>query len=86
MGAISRHELQKEIRQQVVHKRELTNSSEAEIDEQLLSLVEEEVFERTRDLHLGISEKKLLVDSVFNSLRRLDILEPLLKDPASQKS
>ncbi|NLN65531.1 MAG: CpaF family protein [Clostridiaceae bacterium] len=81
MGAISRHELQKEIRQQVVHKRELTNSSEAEIDEQLLSLVEEEVFERTRDLHLGISEKKLLVDSVFNSLRRLDILEPLLKDP-----
>ena len=81
MGAISRHELQKEIRQLVVHNRELANSSESEIDEQLLSLVEEEVFERTRDLHLGISEKKLLVDSVFNSLRRLDILEPLLKDP-----
>lgn len=81
MDTISRNELIKEIRQAVARKRELTGISDAEMDERLLSLVEDEVFERTREFHLSISEKKVLVDSVFNSLRRLDILEPLLKDP-----
>ena len=81
MEPILRSELLKEIRQEVVRKRELTGISDEEMDERLISLVEEEVFQRTRELHLGITEKKKLVDSVFNSLRRLDILEPLLKDP-----
>jgi len=81
MDITSRNELIKEIRQEVVRKRELTGISDAEMDERLQSLVEEEVFCKTRELHLGVMEKKLLVDSVFNSLRRLDILEPLLKDP-----
>ncbi len=80
MNRLSGNDLLREIRQEVVRKREFT--SEEEMDDQLLSLVEEVVFERTRELHLGISEKKQLVDSVFNSLRRLDIVEPLLKDPA----
>jgi len=80
MNKLSKDDLLREIRQEVVQKREF--NSEEEIDGQLLSLVEEVVFERTRELHLGISEKKQLVDSVFNSLRRLDILEPLLKDPS----
>lgn len=81
MNVLSRNDLLREIRQEVVRKRELTNISDTEMDEQLLSLVEDEVFARTKELYLGISEKKKLVDSVFNSLRRLDILEPLLKDP-----
>lgn len=32
-------------------------------------------------MHLGISEKRQLVERIFNSLRRFDILEPLLEDP-----
>jgi len=51
------------------------------MDTVLMSLVEEVAFEKTRNLHLGIAEKKKLVEKVFNSLRRFDILEPLLKDP-----
>ncbi len=82
METMSKGEWIKEIRQEVIRKRELTNISEAEMDEQLLSLVEEEVFQKARELHIGVMEKKQLVDSVFNSLRRLDILEPLLKDPS----
>ncbi len=81
MDILSEKDLIREIRQEVVKKRDLTNISEAEMDEQLISLVEEVVFEKARNLHLNIVEKKMLVDSVFNSLRRLDILEPLLKDP-----
>ncbi len=81
MEAVVRNELIREIRQEVVRKRELTHISDAEMDEKLLALVEEEVFQRTSGLGLGVSEKKRIVDAVFNSLRRLDILEPLLKDP-----
>ena len=75
------NELIKEIRYEVVKKTELINASENEMDALLMNVVEEVAFEKTRHLHLGISEKKKLVDSVFNSLRRFDILEPLLKDP-----
>jgi pilus assembly protein CpaF len=82
MDVLSGSDLTKEIRAEVIRKRELSNISDAEIDNQLISLVEEVVFDRTADLHLGITEKKKLVDSVFNSMRRMDILEPLLKDPS----
>jgi pilus assembly protein CpaF len=81
MNSIISPDLLKEIRQNVVRKTELSGMSEAEMDQQLYMLVEEAVFERVRDLHLKVSDKKRLVDSVFNSLRRHDILEPLLQDP-----
>jgi len=74
-------ELIREIRYEVVKRTELSSVSEDEMDKLLLSATEEVVFEKTRHLHLGISDKKRLVETVFNSLRRLDILEPLLKDP-----
>ncbi len=75
------YDLIKEIRQEVVQKAEFKSISEEEMDTHLLSIVEEVVFERTRQQYLGITEKKRLVDTIFNSLRRFDILEPLLKDP-----
>ncbi|NLG89458.1 MAG: CpaF family protein [Clostridiaceae bacterium] len=81
MNSIKSPDLLREIRQSVLRKTELSGISEAEMDDKLYSLVEEAVFERVRDLHLKISDKKQLVDSVFNSLRRHDILEPLLQDP-----
>ncbi|NLM10711.1 MAG: CpaF family protein [Clostridiaceae bacterium] len=75
------NEIIKEIRYEVVKRTELINVSEEEMDTMLISVVEEVVFEKTRHMHLGISDKKRLVETVFNSLRRFDILEPLLKDP-----
>jgi pilus assembly protein CpaF len=81
MDTVKSPDLLKEIRQSVVRKSELSGISEAEMDDQLYLLVEEAVFERARNLHLSVSDKKRLVDSVFNSLRRHDILEPLLQDP-----
>lgn len=81
MSCQSNTELIREIRQEVVRRTELANVPEEEMDKLLMSAVEEVVFEKTRHLHLGISEKKRLVDTVFNSLRGLDILEPLLGDP-----
>lgn len=49
-------------------------------DEEILERVRSEVFNRSRVCALTVIEKKEAVDRVFNSLRRLDILQPLLED------
>lgn len=49
-------------------------------DEDILGQVREAVFQRARDHFLTVGEKKEIVDRVFNSLRRLDVLQPLLED------
>lgn len=49
-------------------------------DEEILDQVREAVFQRAREHCLTVGEKKEIVDRVFNSLRRLDVLQPLLED------
>ncbi|MCR4437128.1 MAG: CpaF family protein [Clostridiales bacterium] len=49
-------------------------------DEEILSLIEECVFEKSRDMYLSISQKRELVAAIFNSMRRLDVLQPLIDD------
>lgn len=49
-------------------------------DEEILERVRSEVFSRSRGCLLTVGEKKEVVDRVFNSLRRLDVLQPLLED------
>lgn len=50
-------------------------------DEDILEIVEKTVFEKSKEVILGVNEKKELVSAVFNSLRRLDILQPVLENP-----
>lgn len=49
-------------------------------DEEILDQVRDAVFLRAKDHCLTVGEKKEIVDRVFNSLRRLDVLQPLLED------
>lgn len=49
-------------------------------DEEILNKVRDAVFQRAKDYCLTVGEKKGIVDRVFNSLRRLDVLQPLLED------
>lgn len=49
-------------------------------DDEILDQVREAVFQRAREHCLTVGEKKEVVDRVFNSLRRLDVLQPLLED------
>lgn len=50
-------------------------------DEEINSLVVKTVFEKTKKVVLTSFEKKEIIESIFNSLRRLDILQPILEDP-----
>ncbi|OPX46273.1 putative conjugal transfer proteinc [Ruminiclostridium hungatei] len=49
-------------------------------DEEILGVIEKSVFEKSREIFLKSYEKKDLISAVFNSLRRLDILQPILDD------
>lgn len=49
-------------------------------DEEIRELITDVVFEKSKDIYLSVTDKKTLVDTVFNSLRRLDVLQPLVDD------
>lgn len=49
-------------------------------DEQVKDSITSYVFERSKKTYLTIREKRELVERIFNSMRKLDILQPLIDD------
>ncbi|MGB7605727.1 MAG: CpaF family protein [Lutisporaceae bacterium] len=49
-------------------------------DEDIMELITDIVFDRSSQSYISITEKKEIIDMVFNSIRRLDVLQPLLDD------
>ncbi len=49
-------------------------------DEEIREIISNAVFERSKELYLSIGEKKEIIDAIFNSMRRLDILQPIIED------
>lgn len=49
-------------------------------DEEIEEIITREVFNRSQDRYLSISQKQELIKYIFNSMRRLDIIQPLLED------
>ena len=49
-------------------------------DDEIKKIIKENLSEaiKTHDLSLSVSEKKTILDTVFNSIKRLDILQPLI--------
>lgn len=68
-----RVELKKRVLQQIPAGIELE-------DEQLLTYIEEEIQRMQQDEYLRLEEKKKLRHMVFNSIRRMDVLQDLLED------
>ena len=61
------------------------NSLRNEIDpseDRLKDIIAEVVSEETSSLGMELNEKRKLASAVFNSLRRLDVIEPLMQDPS----
>lgn len=50
-------------------------------DEEINEVIAKSVFEKSKQLLLKSCEKREIIETVFNSLRRLDILQPILDDP-----
>ena len=65
--------LRKEIRENLDIKKEIT-------DEDINELITDRVFEAAKLQHMSIREKQELIAVIFNSIRKLDILQPLIED------
>ncbi|MCX7921649.1 MAG: CpaF family protein [Clostridia bacterium] len=49
-------------------------------DEEIKELITTIVFEISRQTYMSVSEKQDIIESVFNSMRRLDVLQPIIDD------
>lgn len=77
MGAEGQMELVREIKEAISNNIDLHKDIS---DEELKELIVSVVFEKSRETPLGVGEKLALVEAVFNSMRRLDVLQPLIDD------
>lgn len=73
-----KQELISEIKTSISEKIDLKrNLSDDEINE----IIVRTVLDKSKQIFISSDEKKKIIDAVFNSLRRLDILQPILDDP-----
>lgn len=49
-------------------------------DEDIENIITDIVFEKSKGHYITVSEKQEIIRSIFNSMRRLDILQPLIED------
>ena len=49
-------------------------------DQEIKEIIKNEVFQKVKEFNLNIERKKHIVDSVFNSIKKLDIIQPLIED------
>ncbi len=49
-------------------------------DDEVEDIIIHEVFEKSKQAYMTLEEKQELIQAIFNSMRRLDILQPLIED------
>ena len=74
---LEKDRLVKEIRAAVTENMDMNRDFS---DEEIRELVMKAVFDRSRLQYIEMNGKREIIDSVFNSMRRLDILQPVIDD------
>ncbi len=72
-GEMLAEEIRREITQELDRSGSIT-------DDEVMDRVTEAVFRRSAQKYMSIAEKHALAETVFNAMRRLDILQPLIDD------
>lgn len=67
-----------EIRKIVADRLDLTRDLK---DEEIRDVISNVISEKSKERYLQLSEKQQIMDSIFNSMRGLDVLQPLVDDP-----
>lgn len=70
-------EVREKIRGRVLERIDLTKELN---DEEILSLIREEIIEASRERLLPLPERMVIQKDIFNSLRKLDVLQDLLEE------
>lgn len=71
-------EITKEIKREVVSRIDLYKDYG---DEEILEVIDEIILHKSKTLYISISDKRQIKRSIFNSIRRYDILQDLIEDP-----
>lgn len=71
----------KEIRKEIAMASSM-DVNDNRIDSELLEQIEALCFSREEIRSLSVTDIKTIIDTVFNQMRRHDIIEPLIKDPS----
>lgn len=69
--------LAKEVQEEVNERIDLSKEI---LDEDIQNIITGIVFDKSRGRYLSLPQKRKLISFVFNSMRRLDIIQPLLED------
>lgn len=69
--------LMKEIRETVSLRIDIAKDIK---DKDIKEIITEVIFEKSKEHYLGLARKQQIISAVFNSMRRLDIIQPLLDD------
>jgi pilus assembly protein CpaF len=77
MAVENREELLNEVKSLISDKIDLKREI---ADQEVKGMIAEAIFEKTKYSCVSIQEKSELIDSAFNSIRRLGILQPLIDD------
>lgn len=70
--------LKEKLQQEVLDSIDLTSDI---TDEELLSVIDEILVLKSRENYISMQEKRRLRRKIFNSIRRLDVLQDLIDDP-----
>lgn len=70
-------EMIREIKDQVALRLDLSRDL---TDEEVRDVITEVVFEKSKNNYISLAHKKEIIETIFNSMRRLDIIQPLLDD------
>lgn len=70
--------LKEKLQQEVIDSIDLTSDI---TDEELLNVIDEILVAKSRQNYISMQEKRRLRREIFNSIRRLDVLQDLLDDP-----
>ena len=68
-----------EIRKTVSERLDLTHDLS---DDDIREVISAVIAEKSQEQYISLSEKKLIFDGIFNAMRGLDILQPLVDDPS----
>ena len=70
-------ELVRELKEEVLKNIDITRDYS---DDEILQLIEQCVIDRSRTTYLTVAQKAKIIEIIFNSKRRFDVLQPLLDD------
>lgn len=77
MNANTNHEFIKEIKEMVSNSVDFKKDP---TDEDIENVITEIVFQKSKEYYMTVTEKQEVIKVIFNSMRRLDILQPLIED------